>query len=582
MIKDKYKNLISIISIALSVFILIGYLIITPNTEEDTLNPSQPEYMNKVFNKDKVSEIDIVVNEKDWKELLENAIDEEYIMGDVTINGEKFSSVGIRPKGNSSLKMVASDDTTDRYSLKIDFHEYVKNQNYYGLEKLALNNCISDATYMKEYLSYELYSKMGIATPACSFVQVKINGEEWGLYLAVEVMEKSFIERYFGSVDGNLYKPESTEAGGNPGMPNSGNGGTSLVYNGNDLSNYNGIFDNAVFSITNKKNNKKVIEMIKNLNEGTNLEKYLDVDEILRYFAVNTFLVNLDSYAGNLKHNYYLYERDGKFQILPWDLNLSFAGYEGRDGQTAINFPIDKPVTDTMENSPLISKLLEVEKYKETYHKYLNMIVTEYIDSDEYEASIDKINNLINEYVKNDPTAFYTYEEYQNSLPVLKQFGIDRGKSIMGQLKGEQPTISYGTIETTVDLSQLGSMGGQGGKPPDDNENMPNHEIIEQATEIIRNSTENRLSEDEKAKLQDLGLNDSQIEEIVKMKDKMPFDNNNENKNKDELKPGENMSRKNPPSDEIPKDNKNKDLLMILIISILVLVIGLIFVFKFK
>ncbi|MBW4829109.1 MAG: hypothetical protein KZY61_08640 [Clostridiaceae bacterium] len=111
---------------------------------------------------------------------------------------------------------------------------------------------------------------------------------------------------------------------------------------------------------------------------------------------------------------------------------------------------------------------------------------------------------------------------------------------------------------------------------------MPNHEKVERATEIISNSTENRLSEYEKAKLQDLEFNDSQIEEIVKMKDKMLFDNNNENKNKDELKPGENMSRKNPPRDKIPKGNKNKDLLMILIISILVLVIGLIFVFKIK
>ena len=54
----------------------------------------------------------------------------------------------------------------------------------------------------------------GVATPACSYANIKINGEQWGLYLAVEVMEESFIERHFGSVDGNLYKPESTDAMG--------------------------------------------------------------------------------------------------------------------------------------------------------------------------------------------------------------------------------------------------------------------------------------------------------------------------------------------------------------------------------
>ncbi len=215
--KRKIYNPISIISIMLCVCIIVAYLLINPPVnEENTLDISQPEYIDKLFSEDKVNEIDIIVNEKDWENLLENAIDKEYIIGDIKINGEKFSSVGIRAKGNSSLKMVASDNSTDRYSLKIDFHEYIKSQTYYGLEKLALNNCISDATYMKEYLSYKMFKDMGIATPACSYANIKINGQDWGIYLAVEVMEESFVERHFGSISGNLYKPESTEAGGDP------------------------------------------------------------------------------------------------------------------------------------------------------------------------------------------------------------------------------------------------------------------------------------------------------------------------------------------------------------------------------
>ena len=268
--------------------------------------------------------------------------------------------------------------------------------------------------------------------------------------------------------------------------------------------------------------------MIKNLNEGTNLERYLDVDEVLKYFAVNTFLVNLDSYAGNLKHNYYLYERNGMFQILPWDLNLSFAGYQVRDGQSAVNFPIDEPVSDTMENSPLISKLLEVEEYKKTYHEYLSMIVTDYIESGEYEETIDKVNKLINDYVKDDSTAFYTYEEYQNSISVLKQLGVDRGKSIEAQLKGQQPSTSYGTIETTVDLSVLGSMG-----RPREN-----------------------ISPGQKT-----------------------FDNGAQNE--DEFKLKENVPREEPKG-EIKKDDTKKQMLIISFISILILLLALVFAYKFK
>jgi hypothetical protein len=172
------------------------------------------------------------------------------------------------------------------------------------------------------------------------------------------------------------------------------------------------------------------------------------------------------------------------FQILPWDLNLSFAGFQVRDGQSAVNFPIDTPVSgDSMENSPLISKLLEVDEYKQIYHKYLRELVNEYINSGEYEATINKIDSLINDYVKNDPTAFYAYEQYKNSLPVLLQFGKDRARSVMAQLEGEQPSTSYGTISTSVDLSLLGSQGGMVPNGRERNksfkpENMPNMEKI--------------------------------------------------------------------------------------------------------
>jgi spore coat protein CotH len=49
----------------------------------------------------------------------------------------------------------------------------------------------------------------------------------------------------------------------------------------------------------------------------------VDVDGLLRYMAVSMALFNLDSYQGSLAHNYYLYEQDGVFSLLPWDCNES-------------------------------------------------------------------------------------------------------------------------------------------------------------------------------------------------------------------------------------------------------------------
>jgi len=451
------------LSLALAgVMATIDMSTVEANATEKT---TRPEYITNLFNKDDIMEIDIDIDEKLWNELADNAMEEEYYSANITINGETYYNVGLRAKGNTTLSQIANDDTTDRYSFKVKFDEYIDGQTLKGLEKLALNNMMQDTTYMKEYLSYDLLNKMGVSTPAFQYASITLNGEPWGLYLALEVMEESYIERYYGTTGGNLYKPETTNMAKNN-MPMGRNtGGADLVYSGDEHSNYSTIFENAIFDYTNEEDYDKIIAMIKSLNEDIDdIEKYLDVDEVLRYFAVNTFVVNLDSYASNMKHNYYLYEQDGICSILPWDYNLAFGAFQGESASNVINFSIDNPVADSLESSPLIGKLLEVEEYKEKYHEYLNEIVQDYVNSGVFTETINNIDNLIGDYVKNDATAFYTYEEYVASIPELITYGVDRAKSISAQLSGSQSSTSTGNMATNLNLSALGSQGGGGNR----------------------------------------------------------------------------------------------------------------------
>ena len=162
------------------------------------------------------------------------------------------------------------------------------------------------------------------------------------------------------------------------------------------------------------------------------IEEYIDTDEVLRYFAVNTVLVNLDSYVSSFKHNYYLYEEDGVLQIIPWDLNLSFAGFQVEDASEAVNFPIDTPVMSgiELEERPLIGKLLENENYKNIYHEYINTLVTEYFDSGYFENKVNELTELISDYVAGDQSAFYSYEQFETAVETLKEFGRLRAESL--------------------------------------------------------------------------------------------------------------------------------------------------------
>ena len=91
-------------------------------------------YAEKLFDTDTVLTVDIQIDEADFADLLENATDEEYYACDVVIGGETFQNVGIRAKGNTSLANIASDQTTDRYSFKLEFDHYIEGQTCFGLD----------------------------------------------------------------------------------------------------------------------------------------------------------------------------------------------------------------------------------------------------------------------------------------------------------------------------------------------------------------------------------------------------------------------------------------------------------------
>lgn len=171
------------------------------------------DHTSKLFGKD-VIKIEISTTGDAWNELMENAVSKPYISGDVTIDGVTFGDVGIKTKGNTTLTQVAATDS-DRYSLKINFGKYVDGQTCYGLDKLVLNNVYGDNTYLKEYMSYQLFEFMDVPSSLCTYAEIYVNGGYYGFFVALEDVDDSFLERNYGSDQtGEAYKPESLSQGG--------------------------------------------------------------------------------------------------------------------------------------------------------------------------------------------------------------------------------------------------------------------------------------------------------------------------------------------------------------------------------
>ena len=529
------------------------------------------EYETELFDTDEIISVDIRMDEEEWDKMLKNATSEEYYVCDVVVNGKTYKNVAIRPKGNTSLSSIAMDPDTDRYSLKLEFDHFVEGQTCYGLDKLILNNNYADATNMKEAVIYDMFQYIGAEASLYNYAEVSLNGEYWGVYLALEAVEKSFMLRNFGTQDGELYKPDSMEMGGGksssggpgggPGKPgmappsgdeaggppsgdfpgggfpggdfdpenmpdmenfdpdnmpegmpgmgdfdpdnmpegmpggdfpgferaesegtdsddaskeaaggdsqrdgddagsdrrpggggfSMGGNGANLNYADDDLDSYSTIWDGEITG-TSKADHRRVVTALKNISEGTDIEKYLDVDNILKYMAVHTFSVNMDSLSGSMAHNYYLYEYNGQLNMFPWDYNLAFGGMSmGKSGDATemVNDAIDTPFAGT----DFFDALLENEEYLEIYHEYLRQLAEEYVEGGRFEEVYTRIRSQIDELVETDPTAFYDYEEYQAGAQMLYDTVLLRAQSVLGQLNGTIPSTDDGQREDSSSL----------------------------------------------------------------------------------------------------------------------------------
>ena len=512
------------------------------------------EYESELFDTSEIIQINIQMDAEEWQNMLDKATAEEYYQCNVEVNGKMYYSVGIRPKGNTSLTSIASDPTTNRYSFKLEFDQFTDGQTCCGLDKLILNNNYADATNMKEALIYDMFAYLETDASLYNYAKISVNGEYWGIYLALEAVEDSFLLRNYGVKSGELYKPDSmnmnmgggdfdvgnmdfagmnfnfgasdnetsSEAtqdngtvskfsipeggmqppengqmpdmsampnmgGERPEMPNGedidfsamgggkggfsmGGSGANLNYSDDELDSYSTIWQGEVTG-TSDSDHKRVVTALKNISEGTELEKYMDIDNLLRYMAVHIFSVNSDSLSGSMAHNYYLYEENGQLNIIPWDYNLALGGMGGgSDATSTVNDAIDNAFSGTK----FFDTLMENGEYHAQYYAWMQKLVDGYLRGEGFESFYNRVRSQIDALVESDPNAFYSYEEYLTAVETLYEVVKLRGESIAGQISGTIPSTAseQRNSDTLIDASHLdlgvmGSMsmgGGFGGE----------------------------------------------------------------------------------------------------------------------
>jgi spore coat protein CotH len=229
----------------------------------------------------------------------------------LTVDGKKYTNVGVRFRGMSSYMMVPAGY---KRSLNVSLNLADPEQRLYGHKTLNLLNSHEDPAMMSTVLFSHIARKY-IPCPKANFVKVVINGESWGVYVSAQQFDKVFLNENYKTTKGTRWK-----------VPGPGPGG--LEYIGDDVAPYKRRFQ--IKSQDDEKAWKALVNLCKVLNQTQpdKLEEALrpiaDVDGLLWFLALDVALINGDGYWTRAS-DYSLYlDEKGKFHFIPHDMNECF------------------------------------------------------------------------------------------------------------------------------------------------------------------------------------------------------------------------------------------------------------------
>jgi hypothetical protein len=243
-----------------------------------------------------------------------------------------------------------------------------------------------------------------------NFVRVVINGENWGVYVNSQQVDKDFLSEWFHTRDGARWRA--------PGVPR---GRSGLEYLGDDPAPYRSLYE--IKSKDDPKAWADLIRLCRVLNETppdkleAALAPILDVDETITFLAVEMALVNSDGYWTRAS-DYNIYEDPaGRFHLIPHDFNEAFGGEQRGFGALGSRSAQLDPLSGLTDGTkPLRSKLLEVPALRARYLEIVHEIASTWLDWDTFGPLAQKYQALIADQVKIDTRKLYSFERFQSGV----------------------------------------------------------------------------------------------------------------------------------------------------------------------
>lgn len=320
---------------------------------------------------------------------------------DITVDGEQVLNVGVRKKG-----LIGSLSTT-KPSLKVKFDKFEPEQRLGGLERLTLNNSVSDPTLVKQCLGYQLFADAGLASPRCNFAHVTVNGSDLGVFVNVEPLKKTFLSAAFeGDDDGDLYE------------------GTLSDFREGWTGTFEAETSDSDSSLAPIHEVRDALALADDADAFAALDAGMDIERFRTFWALEVLVGHQDGYTGN-RNNFYVYrpEGTGRLEFLPWGIDVIFRDGGGQDGQSA---------NVVFANSLLPRRLWDNPGQRALYLTEVERLLDEVWDADGLQRELDRMLELV------EPLAVLP-QSYEEQVAGLQDFIAARESTMRAALGEELP-----------------------------------------------------------------------------------------------------------------------------------------------
>jgi len=365
----------------------------------------------------------LFAQENYWEQLTENYESEIPIVATLKYNNVLIGEIGVRFRGHSSYLGILYNDKKS-FKLEIDYVD--EDLLVEGYKNLRFNNGYLDPSFMREVIYGRVASKY-IPIAKANYIQLIINGENWGIYVNGQHQDKTFLEEWFPDNDGAFYRAYAED---NVTKSIKWGGNSALKYLGKDTLTYQEYYTLKSGDVENPW--QYLVDACYALYQATannldNTKKYFDVDAILWFLAIENIFTDDDSYINKGKDDYLIYFNpdDDRLNTLEYDGNSTF---QLKYASSSIWYPFKNAAE---ADFPLLYKLLNIPEYRQRYLAHYRTILDKSLQPELIDSIVDEIDTLISDLVEQDPKKLYSMEMYHKSVAEIKTFVTERRNFLM-------------------------------------------------------------------------------------------------------------------------------------------------------